>query len=134
MAKKVVRARLENLSEAINFIKEEAESIGFDDKKISQIRLASEEVLVNIINYAYPDKDGNIEITCTSKDNTALEVKIADWGIPFDPLAQPEPDINASMKERKIGGLGIYLVRNVMDEVDYKRDQDRNILSFIKNL
>jgi serine/threonine-protein kinase RsbW len=134
MAKKVIPAKLENLEEAINFIKEGARSLGFDDRKISQIQLASEEVLVNIINYAYAGKDGNIEITYTPKNSKALEIEIVDWGIPFNLLEQPSPDISAPIENRKIGGLGIYLVRNTMDEVNYKRYEDRNSLTLIKYL
>lgn len=134
MEKLVLPARLENLELMLKFIKEAAAALGFDDKKINQIQLASEEVLVNIINYAYPDKNGNIEINYSVKEPKGLEVEILDWGILFNPLELPQPDITAPIEDRKIGGLGIHLVRKIMDEVSYKREQERNILTFVKKL
>ena len=116
----------------IRFITEGAEKQGFDDKKIYQVQLASEEVLVNIINYAYPDRDGNIEINYKTTGEKGIEIKIIDSGIPFDPLSLPKPNINIPMEERNIGGLGIHIMLNIMDKVNYKRDQNQNILTLIK--
>jgi len=88
--------------------------------------------LVNVINYAYPDKYGNIEITYEVKEDKRFVVEIVDWGIPFDPLSLPKPDVEAPMEKRKVGGLGVYLIRTIMDEVNYRRDQNRNILTLAK--
>jgi serine/threonine-protein kinase RsbW len=134
MQRLVLPAKIENLESMLEFITGHARALGFDDKSINQIQLASEELLVNVINYAYPDKNGEIEITCTPKQAKGLEVKIADSGIPFNPLSQPQPDTKSPLEKRNIGGLGIHLVRNMMDEVNYKRQEERNILIFIKNL
>jgi serine/threonine-protein kinase RsbW len=133
MPKKVFAAVLENLEPMLDFITQEAKRLNFDGKKLSQIRLASEEALVNVINYAYPDKGGNIEITCDIEDNQRLVVVIIDWGISFNPLNMPEPDIKSPVEKRQIGGLGIYLVRSIMDEVNYRREGNQNILTFVKN-
>ena len=132
MAKITFPAKIENLISMIKFITEGAEKQGFGNKKINQVQLAAEEVLVNIINYAYPDRDGDIEINCNAKEEKGIEIEIIDSGIPFDPLSLPKPDIKIPMEDRNIGGLGIYMMRNIMDEVNYKRDQDRNILTLIK--
>jgi anti-sigma regulatory factor (Ser/Thr protein kinase) len=132
MKKLELAAKLENLESMLTFIRKEAEGLGFDSKKLNQIQLAAEEVLVNVINYAYPDKDGNIEITLIPKDTRGLEVEVVDWGFAFDPLSMPDPDICANLEKRKIGGLGIYLVRKLMDEVNYQRQGECNILTFIK--
>jgi anti-sigma regulatory factor (Ser/Thr protein kinase) len=134
MEKITLPARLVNLEQMLEFINKGATDLGFDDKKKNQIRLASEETLVNIINYAYPDKTGDIEITYTSKEGKELEVQIADWGVSFNPLTTKEPDISAPLEKRKVGGLGIYMLRKIMDKVDYKRQENRNILTFTKNL
>ena len=134
MKKIVLPAKIENLDSMLGFIISTARASGFDDKKINQIQLASEELLVNVINYAYPDRDGEVEITCEFKQGKGLEVEIADSGIPFNPLSRPEPDTKTPIEKRKIGGLGIHLVRNTMDEVNYKRQEGRNILSFVKKL
>ena len=134
MEKLTIPAKLENLEAMLEFIVERAGTLGFDEKKKFQIKLAAEEALVNVINYAYPDKNGNIEITLTSRNNEALEIEIIDWGFAFDPLSLPEPNICAPLEERQIGGLGIHLIRKIMDEVRYKREDDRNILSLVKKL
>jgi anti-sigma regulatory factor (Ser/Thr protein kinase) len=131
MHKAVFAARLDNLETMLDFIEQSVKEVGFDAKKSNEVRLASEEVLVNVINYAYPDKQGNIEIACTADDKRLL-LEIVDWGIPFNPLLLLEPDIKSPMEKRKIGGLGIYMVRSIMDRVDYRRDEDKNILTLTK--
>jgi anti-sigma regulatory factor (Ser/Thr protein kinase) len=131
MHKAVFAARLDNLEAMLDFIGQDAKELGFDLKKLNQVRLASEEALVNVINYAYPDKQGNIEIS-SDKYERQLVLEIADWGIPFNPLLLPEPDIESPVEKRKIGGLGIYLVRSIMDKVDYRRDEDKNVLTLVK--
>ncbi len=134
MAKLLLPAKLENLEAMMEFIRKAAIDQGFDTKQINHIELASEEVLVNIINYAYPDRTGDIEITLTPQENKGLEIKVIDWGLAFDPLSLPEPDTCAPLEERKIGGLGVYLLRKLMDEVYYKREDSRNILTFVKKI
>ncbi len=114
-----------------SFIRGAASRQGFDNEAANKIQLACEEALVNVINYAYPDKDGELEIAFDNKPD-ALEIQISDSGIPFDPLALAAPDITAPMEERKIGGLGIYMIRKLMDQVSYKRENDRNVLTLIK--
>lgn len=131
MRKAVFVAKLDNLEPMLDFVEQSAKELGFDEKKLNQVRLASEEALVNVINYAYQEKHGDIEISCTSDDKRLL-LEIVDWGIPFNPLSLPEPDITSPMEERKIGGLGIFLVRSIMDKVDYRRDEDKNVLTLIK--
>jgi anti-sigma regulatory factor (Ser/Thr protein kinase) len=134
MSQLILPAKLENLDSMIKFIMDEADALGFDEKNRFQIRLAAEEILVNIINYAYPDKPGDIEITLTPKENKGLEIEVVDWGFAFNPLAQEEPKTCAPLEERKIGGLGIFLTRKVMNDVRYRRDNDRNIMTLIKKL
>ncbi len=134
MAKMLFSAKLENLEAMMEFIRKTAIDQGFDTKQLNHIELASEEVLVNIINYAYPDRTGDIEITLTPQENKGLEIQVVDWGLAFDPLSVPEPDICVPPQERKIGGLGVYLLRKIMDEVYYKREDNRNILTFIKKI
>ena len=125
-------AKLVNLEKLLDFIKEATEKHGLNSKNVRQILLASEEAIVNVINYAYPEKMGDIEITHDVMDNGKLVIEIIDWGVPFDPTLIKEPDINASLEDRKVGGLGIYMIRRIMDEVTYKREGNRNILKLIK--
>ncbi|MFA5362647.1 MAG: ATP-binding protein [Candidatus Omnitrophota bacterium] len=132
MPELVLPAILKNLDPLMAFITDAAGKMGFDDKKIFHIKLASEEILVNIINYAYPGGQGDIEIIVNSRGAEALVVAIADRGIAFDPLSLPEPDISAPLEKRTIGGLGVFLARKLMDEVTYRREEGRNILTFVK--
>ena len=134
MPRLVFTAKLENLLAMMRLITEQAQAVGFEEKKINQIQLAAEEVLANVINYAYPDKSGEVEINLTPEPSKQLEIEISDSGIAFNPLDLPEPDISAPMEKRQIGGLGVYLLRKLMDEVRYKREGERNILTFIKKV
>ncbi|MBI4651633.1 ATP-binding protein [Candidatus Desantisbacteria bacterium] len=115
----------------IQFIFDGAKKVGFDDAALNQIHLASEEVLINIINYAYPDKPGDIEISYEI-ENGQIIIEISDSGLPFDPLKKPDPDITLSLEERDIGGLGIFLTKKIMNEVIYRRENNKNILTMIK--
>ena len=84
--------------------------------------------------YAYPkDTEGIIEIEALIKDNS-LTFKVMDSGKPFDPTSVPEVDVTKDLADRPIGGLGIHLVRKIMDEVRYSREDGRNIFTMIKNI
>ncbi|RKY40217.1 MAG: ATP-binding protein [Candidatus Omnitrophota bacterium] len=131
-AKLVVSAKLANLSKLIDFIVEGAKNAGFDEKSIAQIKLASEEIIVNVMSYAYKGGEGHVEVSYTFHDDGTMEIEITDWGVAFDPLSLPEPDVAAPLNDRKIGGLGIYLARKVMDEVRYKRVDNKNVVTLIK--
>lgn len=106
----------------------EEESIQF------KIRLCAEEILENVARYAYPeDVDGFVEID-TSNDGEFFYIIIKDGGIKFDPLAVPDPDVTLSADERSIGGLGIFLCKQMMDDVSYKYEDGCNIFTMkIKN-
>jgi serine phosphatase RsbU (regulator of sigma subunit)/anti-sigma regulatory factor (Ser/Thr protein kinase) len=127
----VFPAKLENLEKMFAFIREAAVRQAFAAEMADKIQLACEEALVNVINYAYPGKDGDLEITSFNSESF-LEIGINDSGIPFDPLSLPDPDIRASMEARRIGGLGIFMMKKIMDEVRYKRENDRNMLTMVK--
>ena len=98
-----------------------------------RVNLALEELVINIMDYGFESGDHEIDITIISEDYR-LTIEIADSGKPFDPLNEaPVPDVNAPMAERPIGGLGVYLVRNMMDDMQYRREGDRNYLTLIAN-
>ena len=123
-----VSAKMENLGRLIESVSGCAKAQGFDQERISKIELAAEEALVNIIRYAYPEGPGDVEMIC-KMDGGRFVIEIIDWGIPFDVAAMPDPDVNAGIPEREPGGLGIFLMKKVMDEVRYRREHDRNILT-----
>lgn len=98
------------------------------------INLVIEEAVSNIIFYAYNDHNKHeIRITLSLK-NGRLTIKITDDGIPFNPLAQEQPDINLPAEERPVGGLGIFLISQIMDEMKYDRNKNENILTLIKSI
>ena len=116
------------------FIDDVCESNGFDMATIMQINLAIEEAVVNVMNYAYPEgTKGDITIEAKS-DGTDMIFIISDTGTPFDPTAKPEVDITLSAEDRAIGGLGIHLIRQIMDHINYERTDGHNILTLIKKL
>ena len=116
MKKLTVDAVISNLDNAVDFVVVEAEKLGFNAICLNRIRLSCEELFVNIINYAYPDKTGSIEISCDETgEKKGLRIEIADSGIAFDPLScAPEDTTKLPIEQRTIGGLGIHLVRMVM--------------------
>jgi serine/threonine-protein kinase RsbW len=123
-------AQLECLQEFLAAVSSCAKSQGFSTKKVQEIELATEEALVNIFKYSYPEGVGDVEVVCTFEDNT-LMVDIIDLGIPFDVTSVPDPDINADISDRKIGGLGIFFIKKLMDDVQYQRENGRNILRLV---
>ena len=123
-------AQLEFLQELIAAVSSCAKKQGFSEKKVQEIELATEEALVNVFKYSYPEEAGDVEVVCTLEGNT-LMVDIIDSGIPFDVTSVPDPDISADISDRKIGGLGIFFIKKLMDDVRYQRENDRNVLRLI---
>lgn len=111
-----------------------AEETGIDPALAMSLNLALEEAVTNVIMYAYPEgTDGTVDITTTA-DTQSLTFTIKDSGKAFDPTQHAEADITLSAEERPIGGLGIFLVRKIMDTVDYERKDGFNILTLKKVL
>ena len=101
---------------------------------VFNLNLVLEEAVVNVINYAYPKEDHQyIYLSATMKDGSIVLV-LTDTGKEFDPTAAPEADITLSADERQIGGLGIFLIRQIMNEVKYERIEGKNILTLEKKL
>ena len=117
-----------------SFVEEVAERYGADLSVTMSLNLALEEAVVNVMNYAYPqDTFGEINITASFSDNTLI-FTISDAGTPFDPTKVSDPDTSLSATDRPIGGLGIHLVRQIMDEVSYTYENNHNILTIKKKI
>jgi anti-sigma regulatory factor (Ser/Thr protein kinase) len=127
------KAKLENLHLFIEYALDFAEDSGLESSDILRLELAIEESVVNIINYSFPDRTGEIIMTCENRNNNII-IKIIDDGIPFNPLEKEDPDITAPVENRKIGGLGIFLVKNIMDDIKYEYRDHNNVLTLIKNI
>ena len=121
-------ADLSNLESMMGYLRSEALWHGMDEKALLKMELASEEALVNIISYAYPKKKGPLSINCTSKGQR-LEIILRDQGVPFNPIdAEINPQLDKSVLDRRIGGLGIFLIRKAIDEAYYQRIENENVL------
>lgn len=101
-------------------------------KTILALRLACEEIVMNVMTYAYlPHDDGWLDVHILKTDR--ITIRFEDGGLPFNPLEQKNPDTGMSWKERCIGGLGIFILRRKMDDVRYAYENDRNILTIEKS-
>ena len=130
-----VKAVRENLAEVLGFIEAELEQADCPIKAQMQTGVAAEEIFVNIASYAYPDGAGSatVRMEITGEPKTAV-ITFIDSGIPYDPLAKPDPDVTLSAEERGIGGLGIFMTKKLMDAVTYEYKDGQNILTLKKQL
>ncbi|MCD6257613.1 ATP-binding protein [Candidatus Aerophobetes bacterium] len=126
-----LKASLENLDKVNRFVHQWSKKVGLSSQSEKDILLAVEEAYVNITKYAYPESTGRVTIY-SRIDKDRLIIKIKDEGIPFNPLQFAKAEFNTSLKERKVGGLGIFLMRNFVDGVEYERKGKCNLLTLIK--
>lgn len=125
---------IQQIPQLAEFVETIAEEKQLDQSLAMSLNLALEEAVTNVILYAYPKgADGLVDVEAILKPHS-LEFIITDSGVPFDPTAVPEADVTLSADERPIGGLGIYLVNKLMDELHYQRIDDKNVLSMKKNI
>jgi serine/threonine-protein kinase RsbW len=126
-------AKFEYLDEIREFVGEVARQGGFGDKDVYNIQLATDEAASNMIEHSYENiPDGVIDLSC-GMDGEQIRIVLVDYGEPFDPSIIPMPDLKADLSDRKIGGLGIFLMRKLMDEVHYEPRADKsNVLTMIK--
>ena len=138
MAKNKVSFKLKsNLSELdalCQNLENFGQSFGLSKKCIFEANLALDELFTNIISYGFDDKNEHTIKITISLQNDELVFNIEDDGIPFNPTKVDAPDLECTIEECKIGGLGIHLAKNLMDEVCYQRCNDKNILTLKKNI
>ena len=132
MAKLTVEATKENTSKVSAFVEAELEKLECPLKALAQINVAVDELFCNIASYAYPDSRGTADITVESPAANAVAITFEDCGVPYDPLKKPDPDTTLSAEERKIGGLGIFIVKKTMDAVEYQYKDKKNVLTITK--
>ena len=125
---------VEQVPQLAAFVDEVCEELEFDMSTVMSMNLAIEEAVVNVMSYAYPAGTvGDIKIEAKA-DDIRLKFIISDWGKPFDPTTQEDIDTTLSAEERHIGGLGIHLVRQIMDSINYERIEGMNVLTLRKKL
>ncbi len=130
--KVVLDAKLTVLGEVTLFVNRFMEQLGCDERVKGQTDIAVEEIFANICHYAYPGEVGKVTVEVRMEDGQRLVLTFSDSGVRYNPLEKPDPDITLGAQEREIGGLGIYMVKNIMDEVSYRYEDGKNILTMVK--
>jgi sigma-B regulation protein RsbU (phosphoserine phosphatase) len=132
--KLVIKNDVKEVSKLSEFIKSVLEKQNIEKSLGLQLRLAVEEAVVNVIDYAYPvGQEGEIEVRVLS-DGKTMKTVIIDSGVAFDPTAKERADTTLSAEDRQIGGLGILMVREIMDSINYERINHQNVLTLVKQL
>ena len=126
-------AVLENIPTITTFIEEKLAEFGADDEFRGKMGLALDEAVTNVVLYAYPEKKGLIRLTL-KKTGETIVAEIRDQGTPFDPTQAPPPDLTVPLEQRKIGGLGIHLMRKSVDQLTYRHENGSNVFTFSKNM
>jgi len=124
-------AKLQYNDAAVDFVAEVLMGWGVDKKLINSFRICVEEIFVNVASYAYGNGEGDVEIVIENKDNSIF-LTFKDTGVEFNPVDRDDPDITAGIDERGIGGLGLFMVKQMMDEVYYERIEQTNCLTLKK--
>ena len=128
-----IKSEFAELDRMRSFLKEYLDGLKISDKDYFKIELALLEICVNIIRYAYPQSNGDIQIKVW-RDEGKMYIEIRDKGVPFDPRKLESPDIDDIIRKEETGGLGVFLSRSLMDGFDYKRENDHNVLTIYKDI
>jgi anti-anti-sigma factor len=136
LATLTVPSSLDSLSEISDFVVAAARTAGLDDQAVWEVQLAVDEAATNVILHAYGDHDLEGPITVDAElENNEFIVRLHDQGTPFDPDTVPTPDLDSPLEQRATGGLGLYLMRKLMDRVDFQFDSaGHNVLTMVKRL
>ena len=138
MVSETITIKVSNDIAELDRLKDEARdfcfSLGLPKRSIFQVLCALEEIFVNIVSYAYCDKDEHIIEIVLTHQRDKLELRIIDDGVEFNPLEVSEPDIELPVEDREIGGLGLHLTKNMMNDFNYDRCDGKNLLTLSKSL
>lgn len=128
-------AKKENLDDVMSVLGKVLRPVPISQKEKTMLYLAAEEIFSNIANYAYKGKSGKVVVRIgLSKEPKGIKLIFMDWGIPYNPLKAKEPDITLCAEKRKIGGLGIFMAKKSMDNIEYQYRDGCNILTAWKAL
>ena len=135
MKELTVDAAIENIPAVTSFVEEQLEQVGCPMKAMMQINIAIDELFGNIAQYAYTPKTGKATVRVEVTENPmAVVISFIDNGVPYNPLAKADPDVSLPADERQIGGLGIFMVKKSMDEINYEYKNGQNILTIKKHI
>ena len=131
----IIEAVVDNLDAVNLFVHKSIEQFEVSKRTLMQIDLIVEEIFVNIASYAYAPNTGSVKILIEAKEESrSVSLTFIDSGIPYNPLEKSDPDVNLSADDREIGGLGIFLTKNLVDNISYQFVDGRNILKIEKYL
>ncbi|MCR5136618.1 MAG: ATP-binding protein [Oscillospiraceae bacterium] len=133
MAELTLDAKVENLDRVLELVNQVLEDANCSFRAQMQVDVAVEEMYVNIAHYAYPSGAGQATVRIEVLPD-AVEISLIDSGLPFDPLKKVDPDVTLSAEQRQIGGLGIYMAKKNMDEIEYRYQDGKNILVMRKKV
>ncbi len=129
-----VKADKEAIDEVYSFIEEELLSVeGCSRRDALKLHMVIDELFTNVANYAYENSEGEVTVGF-DEENSLVSISFIDSGTPYNPLDQESPDVTLSAKERKIGGLGVFMVKNTVDDISYERKDGKNIVTVYKKV
>ena len=135
MNQQVFPARIDALSDVLGFVERALELYGCPIKIQTAVCVAMEEMFVNVARYAYGSGEGDMMLGIDfDEESRNIIFRMTDKGTPFDPLKKPDPNITLSAEEREIGGLGIFIAKKTMDEINYAYENGENILTMVKKI
>jgi anti-sigma regulatory factor (Ser/Thr protein kinase) len=124
-------ANIDQLERILEFVRSCAARAGFSGRRIIDLELAVEEAMVNICRYAYMEHSGEVEVVCLQEPGGILRIEIVDRGRPFNLLKAEKPVFECDIARRQLGGLGIHIIRNMVDDIRYRREGGKNRLTLV---
>ena len=136
MESRVLPAKIEQWDTVLELVDLSMEDLSFSEREKNHIRVSAEEIFTNIVSYAYGSEGGNVEVSCGMNEEDVKEfwISFKDCGVPYNPLEYPDPDFDIPLDERRVGGLGIYMVKKFMDRVEYRNENGCNMITIGKKL
>jgi serine/threonine-protein kinase RsbW len=134
MANLSLEADLSKISAVHEFVERRGRDLSLDDPVVCDLKLAVDEAYANIVRHAYCGQEGMVQLTIEAVTG-GVQVTVQDWGAPFEPESISCPDVMAPLDQRPLGGLGLYLIRQIMDQVDFRFDgAGGNTLTMVKRI
>ena len=128
MERRTFPAQIEHWDAVAEFLEEKLEAGSWSAKAMYEILVSAEEIFTNITSYAYETEDGTVEVICeVCEEEQEIRISFKDQGIPYNPLECQSPSFDIPFEDRRIGGLGIYMVKKFMDHVEYRHEDGSNI-------
>ena len=122
---------IDAVARCTEFAAAQAREAGFSLSRVHEVELVVEEVVANICRYSYGDRIGSVELICRQSAGPKMVMEFIDHGAPYDMLAAPSPDLSADLDQRDVGGIGVPMLRALVDDANYHREETRNVLSLM---